>query len=101
MYVAELLERGVKVLIYVGDLDWICNWVGNERWVRRMAWSGKEGLAKEEMKEWATGDGETISTAGRSMSFGGLTFATVSGAGHMVSGIDRRSIFIAIVFFFF
>lgn len=27
-YVAELLERGVRVLVYAGTLDWICNWVG-------------------------------------------------------------------------
>lgn len=28
-YVAELLERGVKVLIYVGAYDMICNWVSD------------------------------------------------------------------------
>jgi cathepsin A (carboxypeptidase C) len=27
-YVAELLERGVRVLVYAGTYDWICNWVG-------------------------------------------------------------------------
>ena len=26
-YVAELLERGVKVLVYVGTYDLVCNWV--------------------------------------------------------------------------
>lgn len=26
-YIAALLERGVRVLIYVGANDWICNWV--------------------------------------------------------------------------
>ena len=26
-YVAALLERGVRALIYVGANDWICNWV--------------------------------------------------------------------------
>lgn len=26
-YIAGLLERGVRVLIYVGDYDWACNWV--------------------------------------------------------------------------
>ncbi|EPQ27794.1 uncharacterized protein PFL1_04539 [Pseudozyma flocculosa PF-1] len=29
--VALLLERGIKALIYVGDLDFICNWVGNKK----------------------------------------------------------------------
>ena len=27
LYIAALLERGVRVLIYVGANDWICNWV--------------------------------------------------------------------------
>ncbi len=26
-YLAALLERGIRALIYVGDTDWICNWV--------------------------------------------------------------------------
>ena len=26
-YISALLERGVRVLIYVGANDWICNWV--------------------------------------------------------------------------
>jgi carboxypeptidase C (cathepsin A) len=26
-YIAALLERGVRALIYVGANDWICNWV--------------------------------------------------------------------------
>lgn len=42
-YVAALLERGVRVLIYVGTYDWICNWVGNERWTLAMEWSGQDG----------------------------------------------------------
>ena len=30
-YLAALLERGVRVLIYVGANDWSCNWVRNAR----------------------------------------------------------------------
>ena len=26
-YIAALLERGVRVLIYAGANDWVCNWV--------------------------------------------------------------------------
>lgn len=30
-YVAALLERGIRVLIYSGTCDWQCNWVANKR----------------------------------------------------------------------
>lgn len=57
LYVSELLERGVRVLIYAGTYDWIGNWVGNERWTMAMEWSGQEGFRAQELKEW-TIDGE-------------------------------------------
>lgn len=41
--VAGLLERGIKALIYVGTLDWICNFNGNYEWVKTLDWSGSEG----------------------------------------------------------
>lgn len=31
-YIAALLERGVRVLVYVGSNDWICNWVRRNQW---------------------------------------------------------------------
>ena len=79
-YVAALLERGVRVLIYVGTYDWICNWVGNERWTLALDWSGKEEFAKQPLKDWEIG-GKRV---GRTRSAKGFTFATVDGAGHMV-----------------
>ncbi|KAL0567898.1 hypothetical protein V5O48_014094 [Marasmius crinis-equi] len=79
-YVAALLERGVRALIYVGTYDWICNWVGNERWTLGLEWSGREGFRKEKLREWVI-DGKV---AGKTRSFGKLTFATVDAAGHMV-----------------
>ena len=42
-HVAQLLERGVRTLIYVGDYDWICNWIANERWTMGLEWSGRDG----------------------------------------------------------
>ena len=80
-YVGALLERGVRVLIYVGTYDWICNWVGNEEWSRNLEWTGGSEFAKQELREWSV-DGRVV---GRTRSHGGFTFATVDGAGHMVS----------------
>ena len=30
--VKRLLDGDVAVLIYAGDMDWICNWIGNKAW---------------------------------------------------------------------
>ncbi len=54
-YVAELLERGVRVLIYVGTYDFVCNWVGNERWTLDMPWSGQEAFKKKALIDWDCG----------------------------------------------
>jgi len=79
-YIAALLDRGVKALIYVGKYDWICNFVGNEQWTLALEWSGKEDFVKQGLREWIVNG----KTAGMTRSAKGLTFATIDGAGHMV-----------------
>ncbi|KAA1475366.1 serine carboxypeptidase [Dentipellis sp. KUC8613] len=79
-YIAALLERGVDVLIYVGDYDPICNWVGNEQWTLTLEWTGKQEFTSQALRDWKV-DGEV---AGKTRSAHGFTFATVHGAGHMV-----------------
>lgn len=34
--IPDLLHAGVRVLIYAGDQDFICNWLGNRRWVDQL-----------------------------------------------------------------
>ncbi|CAE6534090.1 unnamed protein product [Rhizoctonia solani] len=79
-YVAGLLERGIKVLIYVGTYDWICNWVGNQKWVLALDWTGSAEFTTQKDRDWVV-DGQV---AGFTRSANGLTFATVNAAGHMV-----------------
>ncbi|KAF8868251.1 Alpha/Beta hydrolase protein [Gymnopilus junonius] len=84
-HVAALLDRGVRALIYVGTYDWICNFVGNEKWLvgdefAGSWWGGEVWRTEEDLVEWTVGE----KRAGLRRSFGGLTFATVEGAGHMV-----------------
>jgi carboxypeptidase C (cathepsin A) len=79
-YVAALLERGIRVLIYVGSYDWICNHVGNERWTLALQWTGSKDFTSQSLRDWVV-DGKP---AGKTRSAMGFTYATVSGAGHMV-----------------
>ena len=103
-YVAGLLERGIKVLIYAGTYDWICNWVSNLQWVEKLEWSGKIAYNTDPWKIWGIGEvDQSIQTklgrdghlkdadkvaskgAGITKKSGPLTFASVWGAGHMIS----------------
>ena len=38
---APLLDDGIPILIYNGDKDYICNWVGGLAWVSALEWTGK------------------------------------------------------------
>ncbi|XP_006657694.1 serine carboxypeptidase-like [Oryza brachyantha] len=78
--IPELLENDIKVLIYAGEYDLICNWLGNSRWVNSMEWSGKEAFASSSEKSF-TVDGKE---AGVLKSYGPLSFLKVHDAGHMV-----------------
>ncbi|KAJ7025527.1 serine carboxypeptidase [Mycena alexandri] len=79
-YIAGLLERDVRVLIYAGTYDFVCNWVGNEAWTLALEWTGHAEFSSQPLREW-TVDGKR---AGKTRSAKGLTFATVDAAGHMV-----------------
>ncbi|CAL5207743.1 unnamed protein product [Lathyrus oleraceus] len=75
-----LLEDGINLLIYAGEYDLICNWLGNSRWVHAMKWSGqKEFVASSDVPFVVNG-----SQAGLLKSYGPLSFLKVHDAGHMV-----------------
>lgn len=76
----EMLEDGVRVMIYAGDQDLICNWLGNRRWVDALQWAGAGDWAAAEDCEWQVGG----SPAGRIRQAGPLSFVQVYDAGHMV-----------------
>ncbi|XP_031102353.1 serine carboxypeptidase-like [Ipomoea triloba] len=78
--IPALLEDGIRLLVYAGEYDLICNWLGNSRWVHAMKWSGqKEFVASSEEPFEVDG-----SEAGSLKSHGPLSFLKVQDAGHMV-----------------
>ena len=56
--VSDLLHAGARVLIYAGDQDLSCNWVGNRRWVDALEWDGHTAWAETLDQEWGDDWGE-------------------------------------------
>ncbi|KAG9445144.1 hypothetical protein H6P81_016484 [Aristolochia fimbriata] len=78
--IPSLIEDGIEVLIYAGEYDLICNWLGNFRWVNAMEWSGQKMFVDSPMAPFIVGGKE----AGLVKSYGPLSFLKVHDAGHMV-----------------
>lgn len=78
--VIDLLEKELPVLIYAGDKDFICNWLGNQAWTNRLEWSGSKGFSKAPVKTWKVGK----NAAGEVKNYKHFTFLRVFGGGHMV-----------------
>ena len=77
-YIPPLLESGIKVLIYAGDADYICNWIGNKAWTVALEWSGSEGFAEADDVVWKS------KLTGKVRMFENFAFLRVYEAGHMV-----------------
>ncbi|KAL4389032.1 hypothetical protein HN51_009879 [Arachis hypogaea] len=78
--IPNLLEDGIRLLVYAGEKDLICNWLGNSRWVHAMKWSGEEQFRGSPTIQFVVNG----SDAGSLKSYGPLAFLKVNEAGHMV-----------------
>lgn len=75
-YVADLLHAGVPTLVYAGDVDFICNYLGNRAWTLALPWKGSADFAAADEHDW---QGQGLARTAQ-----GLTFLQVYDAGHMV-----------------
>ncbi|XP_071700113.1 serine carboxypeptidase-like 51 [Rutidosis leptorrhynchoides] len=80
--VDELLEKGVNVTIYNGQLDLICATKGTEAWVEKLKWEGLETFLSTNRTPLYC-EGEKV-TKGFTKSYKNLYFYWILGAGHMV-----------------
>lgn len=80
--VVPSILKEIPVLIYAGDADYICNWLGNQAWAEALEWPGQKSYNKAETKDLLLGgEGDKI---GSVKSSGNLTFVRIHAGGHMV-----------------
>ncbi|KAN0126754.1 serine carboxypeptidase [Russula decolorans] len=79
----RLLER-IPVMLFAGDQDFICNYLGQESLIQALAWNGGTGLGEVETQTWTVGD----TPAGTWVSSRNLTYVKIFNASHM-AGYDQ------------
>lgn len=89
--VQELLDNDIRVLIYAGDADYICNWFGNEKWTRLLDWKHGAEFSKSPLQDWTgvSSDDDLFNFAangakGQLRTAKNFAFLRLYGAGHMV-----------------
>lgn len=78
--VSQLLDQDLQILVFVGDQDLICNYIGNRAWIDGLEWQLSEEWKQAVDSEWILDD----KVAGEIQSIGPLTFIKVNDCGHMV-----------------
>ncbi|KAF4702782.1 hypothetical protein FOZ62_022005 [Perkinsus olseni] len=84
----DLLHEGLRILVFAGDRDLACNWMGSLAWMKELRWRGMIGFRKATPFEYELPNGDpignlktyTLPDAG-----GQLAFIRVYGIGHSVA----------------
>ncbi|KAL0947633.1 hypothetical protein HGRIS_013721 [Hohenbuehelia grisea] len=85
----DLINDGVRLLVYAGNADMMCNYMGNERWVELLETQFHAEFAASKSIPWITRStaklaGEVRTAGGGGFTAGNVTFVNVHEAGHMV-----------------
>lgn len=78
--VGFLLDNGVRVLVYYGDTDYMCDWIGGKEWTMKVEWSHKAEWQAAADEEWGF-DGKVY---GRQRSVADFTYLQIYNSGHLV-----------------
>ncbi|KAA8642808.1 putative carboxypeptidase S1 [Aspergillus tanneri] len=76
----EVVKSGISVLVWAGDADWICNWMGNYDVANAVEFDGQKEFQGKSLEPYKV-DGKE---KGQFKTVDNLSFLRVYGAGHEV-----------------
>ncbi|KAK6341665.1 hypothetical protein TWF696_008734 [Orbilia brochopaga] len=74
--------KEIQVLVYNGDADMLCNWLGSMAWAEELEWSGKSNYNQKQLQPFKLSNGTEV---GQTKGADGLTFLRIYGASHGVT----------------
>jgi carboxypeptidase C (cathepsin A) len=77
---STLAQTNLPILIWAGDADWICNWLGNQAVANSVTYSQSSAFKSASLAPYTVNG----SQKGTWKSAGNLSFLRVFGAGHEV-----------------
>ena len=78
-----LISQGLKVVVYQGQFDMLCDTVGTEQWINKLTWSGLQGFKYATRKPLYI-DGQKGQTQAFVKSYGDFSLYYILNAGLMV-----------------
>jgi carboxypeptidase C (cathepsin A) len=76
---AILFTRGIPTLVYNGECDMVCNWIGSQQWVENLVWAGQPAINGAVNTTWTVAG----APVGWYRSALNVTLLVVANAGHM------------------
>lgn len=82
--VSQLINSGLTVVVYEGQLDIICDTIGAEIWINKLAWSGLDKYSKvQKVPLYPPSQVQTKNTGAFVKEYKNFHFYTIMKAGHM------------------
>ncbi|KAI7858650.1 hypothetical protein BDC45DRAFT_434053 [Circinella umbellata] len=60
--ISFLLNHGVRVLVFVGGVDYLCNWYGNKALSNALPWYNSDKYRERSLKPWIINNREVVRT---------------------------------------
>jgi carboxypeptidase C (cathepsin A) len=85
---SKVVKSGVTTVLYAGDADGVCNWMGGLACANAVEYGGHHVFKDKEVKNY-TVNGEVVGTFKKE---GGLNWLRVFGSGHYVAFFSKPMI---------
>lgn len=82
--IPNLLDSGVSVLIYAGKADFMCNYIGNKKWVEQLPHALGKEIAQSGNNDWYFNGQKAASYKLAKQGETQLAFLEIEEASHMV-----------------